>query len=263
MVIVLDTTNCSAKLSDLIKNAEKEIILVSPYLQISPLLLDSLRDARSRNVSITLIYREDKTNQKSKLEELNAEILTLGNLHAKCYLNESTAIITSMNLYQYSQENNAELGVLIKKTKDEDVDVDVYDAYNALRKEVLTLYRIAKQNHTLSQSSGPSSPEFKKKAEPKKPTGSNNAIKTKKQSEGGIFNLIKDVILGPSECYCIRCHDKIEDTIEKPLCSNCYSSWARYKNENFSEKYCFNCGRPANTTYSKPLCNECFENQSY
>ena len=35
-------------------------------------------------------------------------------LHAKCYMNEDTAIITSMNLYEAS-EKNRELGVLIQK----------------------------------------------------------------------------------------------------------------------------------------------------
>jgi phosphatidylserine/phosphatidylglycerophosphate/cardiolipin synthase-like enzyme len=72
MVIVLDTAHCSAALSRLIKYAESEIILVSPYLQISPLLLNLLRDASSRNVEITIIYRDDKLTDRS-LERLNEE----------------------------------------------------------------------------------------------------------------------------------------------------------------------------------------------
>ena len=39
------------------------------------------------------------------------------NLHAKCYLNESTCIISSLNLYEFSQVNNNEMGVLIEKIK--------------------------------------------------------------------------------------------------------------------------------------------------
>ncbi len=122
MVVVLDTAHCSASLSHLVKNAEKEIILVSPYLQISPVLLNLLRDASSRNVEITLIYRDDKptgkslerfNEEKSKLDGMNVKMLGLENLHAKCYLNEFMALLTSMNLYQHSQENNTELGLMV------------------------------------------------------------------------------------------------------------------------------------------------------
>ena len=34
------------------------------------------------------------------------------NLHAKCYLNEKKMIITSMNLYEFSQVNNREMAFL-------------------------------------------------------------------------------------------------------------------------------------------------------
>jgi hypothetical protein len=51
------------------------------------------------------------------------------NLHAKCYLNEDRAIICSMNLYDYSQQNNIEMGILITKEQDK-------DAYNELIEEI-------------------------------------------------------------------------------------------------------------------------------
>ncbi len=41
-------------------------------------------------------------------------IILSQNLHAKCYLNEKAAIITSMNLYDFSQVNNNEMGVYTK-----------------------------------------------------------------------------------------------------------------------------------------------------
>ena len=39
-------------------------------------------------------------------------------LHAKCFLNENTAIVTSMNLYHYSMVNNVEFGVLFERKDD-------------------------------------------------------------------------------------------------------------------------------------------------
>lgn len=39
------------------------------------------------------------------------------NLHAKCYLNEAACIIGSLNLYDFSQVNNNEMGVWIDKLR--------------------------------------------------------------------------------------------------------------------------------------------------
>src|SRR5665647_763422 len=45
----------------------------------------------------------------------NIEIRYEKRLHAKYYANENSAILTSMNLYNYSQDNNIEAGVLTKR----------------------------------------------------------------------------------------------------------------------------------------------------
>lgn len=37
------------------------------------------------------------------------------NVHCKCYLNENYLLITSMNMYEYSEENNREMGVLFSR----------------------------------------------------------------------------------------------------------------------------------------------------
>ena len=49
------------------------------------------------------------------------------NLHAKCYLNENRCIITSLNLYEFSQINNNEMGILLSKDEDSDVYRDAYE----------------------------------------------------------------------------------------------------------------------------------------
>ena len=40
------------------------------------------------------------------------------NLHAKCYLNGNRALLTSMNLYEFSQVNNHEIGVLVVREEE-------------------------------------------------------------------------------------------------------------------------------------------------
>lgn len=49
------------------------------------------------------------------------------NLHAKCYLNEEVCIISSLNLYEFSQVNNNEMGVLINRVDDAEVYKDSYE----------------------------------------------------------------------------------------------------------------------------------------
>ncbi|MBZ3936201.1 phospholipase D family protein [Methanimicrococcus blatticola] len=262
MVKLLDTSHCSAELSDLVKKANKEIILVSPYLQISPRLLDLLKEASSRNISITLIYRNDKSTeknseqlneQKNKLSGPNVKIVSLENLHAKCYLNESTAIITSMNLYQYSQENNIEFGVQIQKEYDSDL-------YNEVYNEIQRIYRISQlgisQNNDPKVVQEPNPPSSKKQK-----TSSTKAIPPA-SDKNSFLDLIADFIFGPDQkCYCIRCGTIIEGDPDKPFCKKCYSSWARFKNEDFAEKYCFSCGEEKETTYAKPICRKCYKSK--
>ncbi|WP_211230973.1 DNA repair protein [Chitinilyticum aquatile] len=49
------------------------------------------------------------------------------NLHAKCYLNEEVCIVTSLNLYEFSQVNNNEMGVLIRRSEDAELYKDAYE----------------------------------------------------------------------------------------------------------------------------------------
>jgi hypothetical protein len=49
------------------------------------------------------------------------------NLHAKCYMNEELCIITSLNLYEFSQVNNNEMGILIQRGEDSQLYKDAYE----------------------------------------------------------------------------------------------------------------------------------------
>src|SRR5436189_4033670 len=76
-------------------------------------------------------------------------------LHAKCYYNESEAIITSMNLFMFSQQNNVEMGIYISKEKDEEL-------YRQLTNEVDKIKR-GSEHRTISVQKV----EFKKTETPK------------------------------------------------------------------------------------------------
>jgi superfamily II DNA helicase RecQ len=119
---ILDCQNISAELVNILKEATDNIILISPYLDLNEQIRLRLKEIteKNNNPRIRIIYRDMKeNNSKIWLKNLeNVELFHNKNLHAKCYLNENKAILTSMNLYEYSQQNNLELGILIDNEKE-------------------------------------------------------------------------------------------------------------------------------------------------
>lgn len=59
--------------------------------------------------------------------------------------------------------------------------------------------------------------------------------------------------------YCIRCGGNLPFNIEKPLCKDCYSEWAEYKNEDYEENFCHHCGKDKDVTFAKPVCYNCYK----
>ena len=120
MAKFLTTRGVSHHLEELISSANSSIILVSPYLQFPPTIYERLQHAIKRGVSITFIYGKASLNAKefNLLQELNCKVCFKPNLHAKCYSNEKVAIISSLNLYAFSEVNNEEMGVLLEKEFD-------------------------------------------------------------------------------------------------------------------------------------------------
>ena len=108
MAEFLTTQGVSLRLSEIITNAQERLYLVSPYLQINQLLKERIEDKVHRSkIEIRVIYREINPKQmeeKKWLESMTSiKTSVRKNLHAKCYLNEKEALLTSMNLYEYSQ----------------------------------------------------------------------------------------------------------------------------------------------------------------
>lgn len=110
----------SAELRDwiprVINEAERELVIIVPFIKTSKLLYESLFNANKRGVETTIVYRENTlpSDERKKLFALdNLNLLHHPNVHAKCYLNEMYLIIASMNLYEYSEKNNREMGVLL------------------------------------------------------------------------------------------------------------------------------------------------------
>lgn len=78
-------------------------------------------------IDIRIVYGkiEMKNEEINWLKELSfVRTSFCENLHAKCYMNEKICIVTSMNLCEFSQVNNNEMGILIKRDEDQELYAD-------------------------------------------------------------------------------------------------------------------------------------------
>jgi len=132
---LLTTSGISHQIESLIKSATSDIWLVSPYLKIHKQLLNRIIKANSKGVTITIIYGKSELNDAEwrKLNQLaNANIYFCPNLHAKVFINETYGLIGSMNLYDFSQINNIELGALFYKNEDNEFYQNTLDEVTSI-----------------------------------------------------------------------------------------------------------------------------------
>ena len=236
MADFLTTTGISYRLEELIKSSEEKLYLVSPYLQIADSLKHLIKERDLKRIDIKVVYRKDNkinATDMNFLQELDSvTILCSENLHAKCYLNENTAILTSMNLYQYSQQNNKEMGIAVDKN-------DEPDLYKKILDEVRVIIQTSDK------------PEFAiKKIDKEVPVEPKSNNKPKSSNKPNVSN---------DSGFCIRCRDDLKLNPERPLCYNCFKLWERYSNPEYEENFCHVCGKESIQSFEKPICYSCYK----
>jgi hypothetical protein len=111
---VYGTTELSYQIEQLIKEDSEFVIFVSPYLKLTKRLKAKMSASFDEIKQVAFLYRENelnRTEQEWLQTHSNVELIPIENLHAKIYLNEHRCLVTSMNLYEYSQVNNHEIGI--------------------------------------------------------------------------------------------------------------------------------------------------------
>jgi hypothetical protein len=126
----LNTSATNYYLEELIKNAKERLILISPFLKINDRIRELLEDKNRMKIDVRIVYGKSELHPQeiNWLKSLSfVRTSFCKNLHAKCYLNEEVAIITSLNLYDFSQVNNNEMGILLTREADSECYRDAYD----------------------------------------------------------------------------------------------------------------------------------------
>ena len=237
MAEFLTTAGVSARLEEIIKKAEERLWLVSPFLKITPRIKNLLEDANRQKIDARVIYgkNELQPEENNWLESMTSIRTSFcKDLHAKCYLNEKEALLTSMNLYEYSQVNNYEMGILVVRESEPELYDSIYqEARHILRASEEIRVTVARVSDTEIDNEQPPRREAQRKP-----------------------RTVQEV---PTAGFCIRCKSEIPANPDKPYCDRCYWSWNRWKNPDYQEKYCHICGREHETTLAKPLCRDCWQ----
>ena len=130
MAKFLNTSATNYYLEEMIKGASERLILISPYLKLNDRIKELLEDKNRLKIDVRIVYgkSELQPNEINWLTELTyIRTSFCKNLHAKCYINESSAIITSLNLYEFSQVNNNEMGIFASRIEDSEVYRDTFE----------------------------------------------------------------------------------------------------------------------------------------
>lgn len=216
------------RIAKIIEEAEEEIVLISPYINADNETKRLIENTK-RAITIHVIYgkREKlRQNERGFFDERSVKLSYRKDLHAKCYLNEKEAILTSMNLYEYSQRNNDEMGILVSRKDDREL-------YEAIYKQAM---------EWKEDSSGVDAPA--------------TPLETPEESTWEeSFKILEAAFWG----FCIRCKEGITLNPGRPYCFKCYKNWNRYKNDEYKEKYCQFCGNEHETSKLDPLCGDCYK----
>lgn len=154
----------------------------------------------------------------------NLKIYYLDELHAKCFVNEREAIVTSLNLLNGSEKKNREMGVRL------DRDADAV-AYQECVNEVRSILAAA----TLVKSTG----------------------KAMGAKGGMISSATSLMVASPKDRpgYCIRTGARIPFNMDKPLSYDAFLVWNQFGDPDYPEQYCHFSGEPSHgeTCVARPI----------
>ena len=130
MANFLNTSATNYYLEELIKSASDRLILISPFLKINDRVKALLEDKNRLKIDVRIVYgkselQPEEVNWLKQLTFVRASFCK--NLNAKGYINEKACIVTSLNLYEFGQVNNNEMGIYISKDDDAQMYKETYE----------------------------------------------------------------------------------------------------------------------------------------
>ncbi len=273
----------NAAIEDIIRNADHELLVVSPYIHLHERFVEAFKTLHDKpHVRVTLLFGKangDKTSTFHKdsiafFKSLpNIEIAHRKNLHAKFYANEDGSIMTSMNLYAYSQDVNIETGYRVKNdgSKKQAIQAqndawnhfyDIFDGadqmfYKEAQFESRLLGLSKKYTGSdieldvLNEQASPTSTPTSKKRKPR------SKRTAKAQPDAQTIQAEKKASSTAAMGYCIATGAAIALNVAKPMAYASYKKWMDSTGGDPKEamKYCHFSGEASGgkTSVSRPI----------
>ena len=262
MVQFVNATQARGEIERILTKAKYNMVMISPYIKINDDFIARLMDAGlNRKVRITMVCREQDllAGQRVKLEQTpNLALHFNERIHAKCFYNEDTMVITSLNLYASSSGDNREMGVLLRS--DNEGDKTAFDEAKAEAQFIIRESESDTSKPKTSTNERSQTPILKEKPKPKVETKPAKEPSIEGSIGKGISKIEKGISkffgLTEQKGYCIRCGKNKTYDLDAPYCLDCWRIWN--KDPNCKEDFCHSCGNPRQqTTKKEPRCNSC------
>jgi len=295
MAKFLTGNQLNAELETLFENADSQLILISPFIKLHDRYISTLRTKiKNDKLQIIIVFgkNEDDLSRSMKKEDFNffkefpnIQIRYEKRLHAKYYATEDGAIISSMNLYSYSQDNNIETGILTKTSSlgsiantlisnvngTEGLDGQTWSYFQRVIEQSELLFHKSPQYDKVAFGFGKKytssnvevdllSDFFEGRLKPEGPARKDiyrKQVDYSKKSNEKFVQAESNAFVEKSRGtrgdvnenhngYCIRSGTPIPFNPEKPLSNPSYKTWSQFGNTDYQENFCHFSGEPSN-----------------
>jgi len=261
----------NAAIEKIFDDCEKELIIVSPFIKLHGRFINSLKAKKHLDkLEIKILFgKNEKDISKSFNKEdfdflkdfPNIQISYNEHLHAKYYSNENHAVLSSMNLYGYSQDNNIEFGILTDPSIVGNITSTITGTN--LDDEALVYFKQVIKDSDLLYERRPNYESkfagFQKNyidsTTVKDDLSDRLEVKRNRKKGNFVKKESKEKVVPNAVGFCIRTGEEIEFNPEKPMSNKAFKMWNKYGDMDYEEKYCHYTGESSNgeTSFAKPI----------
>lgn len=280
------------KLTDIIWNAKKELIILSPFIRLDDycknVVFKNLKNKPELEIILVFGKNEGEAHRSLNTSDLeffkefsNIVIIYCSNLHAKYYANDDEALLTSLNLLGKSMTENVEYGICFPNSKInlDKLYTDSYKYTNSvitenpcvfvkrpifkktnlgLSKKYISSRVLYDKTNALYNNGNYGNKsyndfEYEIQDSEYKPSREDYVPEVKEVTKNQYS--INNRTQQAELGYCIRTGMKIPFDPQRPFSYEAYQTWAIFENWNYRENYCHKTGKESNgrTSMAKPI----------
>ncbi len=134
---LIKPSQISGEIMTLIEEADKKLIIVSPYCKFSDWtkFINTIAFLKRKNTAVEFYVREGESKTNKEVKKIGFDPISVPNLHTKLYINEKYAIVSSMNLSTYSDMNSLDIAYQTETKKEYNELIEYYERYLKIFKD--------------------------------------------------------------------------------------------------------------------------------